>query len=36
MKREGSPEDIASMVRTLACSPYITGANIVIDGGLTC
>lgn len=36
MKREGTPDDIAQTVLHLAVNPYITGANIVIDGGLTC
>lgn len=36
-KRWGTPADVASAVRVLACGelPYATGAVIVVDGGLT-
>jgi hypothetical protein len=36
MKCEGAPEDIAKMLLELTVSTYMTGANVVIDGGLTC
>jgi glucose 1-dehydrogenase len=32
--RAGTPEDIADVVAFLADAPYITGENIIIDGGL--
>ena len=38
MKRFGKPEDIAPAVLFLCCdgAAYITGQNIVVDGGLSC
>lgn len=35
LRREGSPEDIASAVLFLARSPYLTGQTIRVDGGLS-
>jgi len=35
MKREAQPHEIIPVVDMLQKSPYITGANIVIDGGLS-
>jgi NAD(P)-dependent dehydrogenase (short-subunit alcohol dehydrogenase family) len=35
IKREASPFEIIPVVRMLDTTPYITGANIVIDGGKT-
>ena len=35
MKREAQPYEIIPVVDMLQKSPYITGANIVIDGGLS-
>ena len=35
LRREGSPEDIATAVLFLARSPYITGQTIRVDGGLS-
>ncbi len=33
--RPGTPEDVAGAVAFLAGAPYVTGENIIIDGGLT-
>ena len=35
MKREAEPSEIIPVVNMIEKSPYMTGANIVIDGGLT-
>ncbi|MBI5385488.1 MAG: SDR family oxidoreductase [Verrucomicrobia bacterium] len=35
LHREGTPEQVASLVRELATNDYITGETFVIDGGLT-
>lgn len=35
LKRIGKPEDIASVILTLAENPYVTGANWIVDGGET-
>ena len=35
MKREAKPEEIVPVIAMLQNSTYITGANIVIDGGLS-
>ncbi|QTA87192.1 SDR family NAD(P)-dependent oxidoreductase [Desulfonema magnum] len=35
LKRIGAPEDIASVILTIAENPYVTGANWVVDGGET-
>lgn len=35
LKHLGSPDDVASAVRYLASAPYVTGQEIVVDGGRT-
>ncbi len=35
LHREGSPEDVAAMICALVKNPFITGENMVIDGGMT-
>ncbi len=35
LHREGTPEDVADLIVHVATNSYITGENIVIDGGLT-
>lgn len=35
LHREGTPEDVASVICTLISNRFITGENIVIDGGMT-
>ncbi|HRN56513.1 MAG TPA: SDR family oxidoreductase [Agriterribacter sp.] len=35
LQREGTPEDVASVICTLVKNRFITGENIVIDGGMT-
>lgn len=35
-KREGTPEEMFDVVRFIEKATYMTGSNIVIDGGLTC
>lgn len=35
LHREGTPEQVASLIRELVCNDYITGETMVIDGGLT-
>jgi len=35
LHREGKPEDVAAVIAMLACNEFITGENIVIDGGMT-
>lgn len=35
LHREGKPEDVASVITTLISNSFITGENIVIDGGMT-
>lgn len=35
LRREGTPEEVAHVIEFLAENQYITGENIVIDGGLT-
>jgi NAD(P)-dependent dehydrogenase (short-subunit alcohol dehydrogenase family) len=35
LKREGTPEQVATVVRELVTNDYITGETVVIDGGLT-
>lgn len=35
LHREGTPEDVASVITTLISNSFITGENIVIDGGMT-
>jgi len=35
LHREGSPQDVADVIRTLVQNNFITGENIVIDGGMT-
>jgi 3-oxoacyl-[acyl-carrier protein] reductase len=35
LHREGSPEDVASVIQTLLQNNFVTGENIVIDGGMT-
>lgn len=35
LHREGTPEDVADMICSLVKNPFITGENMVIDGGMT-
>jgi NAD(P)-dependent dehydrogenase (short-subunit alcohol dehydrogenase family) len=35
LHREGKPEDVAEVIATLVCNDFMTGENIVIDGGMT-
>jgi NAD(P)-dependent dehydrogenase (short-subunit alcohol dehydrogenase family) len=35
LHREGTPEQVASVIRMLATNDYITGDTVTIDGGLT-
>ena len=35
LHREGTPEQVASLIRELATNDYITGETVSIDGGLT-
>ncbi len=35
LHREGTPEDVATMIAALIKNPFITGENLVIDGGMT-
>ena len=35
LHREGTPEDVAEAVVSLIQNDFITGGNIVIDGGMT-
>jgi NAD(P)-dependent dehydrogenase (short-subunit alcohol dehydrogenase family) len=35
LKREGKPEQVATVMRELVTNDYITGETVVIDGGLT-
>lgn len=35
LKHVGTPEDVATAVRYLASAPYVTGQEIVVDGGRT-
>jgi 3-oxoacyl-[acyl-carrier protein] reductase len=35
LKREGKPEQVATVIRELITNDYITGETVVIDGGLT-
>jgi NAD(P)-dependent dehydrogenase (short-subunit alcohol dehydrogenase family) len=35
MKREGQPEDVAEVIEMLIKNEFITGENVVIDGGMT-
>lgn len=35
LHREGTPDDVADLIVHIATNGYITGENIVIDGGLT-
>jgi len=35
LKREGKPEQVATVILELATNDYITGETVVIDGGLT-
>ena len=35
LKRSGAPEEIADVVNFILSSKFLTGENIVIDGGLT-
>jgi NAD(P)-dependent dehydrogenase (short-subunit alcohol dehydrogenase family) len=35
LRREGSPEQVATLVRELVANDYITGETVSIDGGLT-
>jgi NAD(P)-dependent dehydrogenase (short-subunit alcohol dehydrogenase family) len=35
LHREGKPEDVAEVIAMLICNDFITGENIVVDGGMT-
>jgi NAD(P)-dependent dehydrogenase (short-subunit alcohol dehydrogenase family) len=35
LHREGKPEDVAEVIRMLVCNEFITGENVVVDGGMT-
>lgn len=35
LHREGTPEQVASLIRELVCNDYITGETMAVDGGLT-
>lgn len=35
LKREGTPEQVATVIRELVTNDFITGETVVIDGGLT-
>lgn len=35
LRRFGEPEDVASLIYELATNPFITGATVPIDGGVT-
>jgi NAD(P)-dependent dehydrogenase (short-subunit alcohol dehydrogenase family) len=35
LHREGNPEEVAAIIATLVCNDFVTGENIVIDGGMT-
>lgn len=35
LHREGKPEDVAAIIAMLVCSDFVTGENIIVDGGLT-
>jgi NAD(P)-dependent dehydrogenase (short-subunit alcohol dehydrogenase family) len=35
LHREGRPEDVARMIAELVVNEFITGENVVIDGGMT-
>jgi hypothetical protein len=35
LKREGTSEQVASLIRELVTNDYITGETVSIDGGLT-
>lgn len=35
LRREGTPEDVAAMIVSLVENEFITGENIVMDGGMT-
>jgi NAD(P)-dependent dehydrogenase (short-subunit alcohol dehydrogenase family) len=35
LKREGTPEQVASLIREMATNDYVTGETFSIDGGLT-
>jgi NAD(P)-dependent dehydrogenase (short-subunit alcohol dehydrogenase family) len=35
LKREGSPEDVAEVIKMLIKNNFITGENVVIDGGMS-
>ena len=35
LRREGAPEDVAAMIAALIQNEFITGENVVLDGGMT-
>ncbi|HEY3770802.1 MAG TPA: SDR family NAD(P)-dependent oxidoreductase [Candidatus Angelobacter sp.] len=35
LHREGKPEEVADAIAMLVCNDFITGENVVIDGGMT-
>lgn len=35
LKREGTPQQVATVIRELVTNEYITGETVVVDGGLT-